>query len=158
MVAEESEAARKASTELSHEKPEKLIAELKKVKALTLPKTHEVLVAEINPDYLYHSFLKGYEKKPENFEELLATEGVGPKAIRALALLSDLIFKAKPSFRDPAKYSFAHGGKDGHPYPVDRETYETSINVLHDALNKAKIGHADKMRAFERLTTFIKGV
>jgi len=156
MVAEESETARKASTELSHEKPEKLIAELKKVKALTLPKTHEVLVAEINPDYLYHSFLKGYEKNPKNFEELLSTEGVGPKAIRALALLSDLIFKAKPSFRDPAKYSFAHGGKDGHPFPVDRVTYETSINVLHDALNKAKIGHTDKMRAFERLKTFIE--
>lgn len=155
MVAEESDNARKASTELSHEKPDTLIKELKKVKRLTLPKTHEVLVAGIHPDYLYRSFIKGYERNPKNFEELLSTEGIGPKAIRALALLSDLIFKAKPSFRDPAKYSFAHGGKDGHPYPVDRKTYKTSIDVLHDALNKAKIGHSDKMQAFERLKNFL---
>ena len=155
MVAEESEKSRDASTELLHEKPEKLITELKKVKSLTLPKTHEVLVAGIHPDYLYKSFIKGYERSPKSFEELLSTPGVGPKAIRALALLSDLIFKAKPSFKDPAKYSFAHGGKDGHPYPVDRNTYQTSIHVLHDALNKAKIGHSDKMQAFQRLKSFL---
>ncbi|MGB9613692.1 MAG: DUF763 domain-containing protein, partial [Candidatus Margulisiibacteriota bacterium] len=82
--------------------------ELKKIKSLTLPKTHEVLIAGINPDYLFNSLVKGHEKNPKVFEELLSTEGVGPKAIRALALLSDLIFKAKPSFRDPVTYSFAH--------------------------------------------------
>lgn len=156
MVAQEAEDARKASTELSHEKPEKLIAELKKIKSIVLPKTHEVLIAEINPDRLFNSFLKAYERNPNNFEQLLFTEKVGPKTIRALALLSDLIFKAKPSFRDPATYSFAHGGKDGHPYPVDQKTYQTSINVLHDALNKAKIGQYDKLRAFERLKNFLR--
>jgi hypothetical protein len=155
MVAEESEKSRKASTELSHEKPEKLVSELKKAKSLVLPKHHEVLISGIHPDYIYKSLIKSHERNPKNFEELLSTEGVGPKAIRALALLSDLIFKAQPSFKDPAKYSFAHGGKDGHPYPVDRKTYQTSINVLHDVLNKAKIGHSDKMKAFERLKAFL---
>jgi len=155
MVAQESENSRKASTELSHENPEKLIQELKKAKGLVLPKHHEVLIEGINPDRIHKSLIKSHERNPEDFEELLSTEGVGPKAIRALALLSDLIFKAKPSFRDPAKYSFAHGGKDGHPYPVDRETYQTSIHILHDALNKAKIGHSNKLRAFERLKFFL---
>jgi len=155
LVAADSEATRNASTTLSHEKPEKLLAELNKVKSLKLSKIHEVLIEGVNPERLYASFVKSYERNPKNFAELIYTAGVGPKAIRALALLSDLIFKATPSFKDPAKYSFAHGGKDGHPFPVDKSTYLTSIVVLHDALNKAKIGHYDKMRAFKRLNSFI---
>ena len=77
--------------------------------------------------------------------------GVGPKTIRALALVSELIYNAPASREDPAKYSFAHGGKDGTPYPVDRKTYDKSIEILKTAVEKAKIGDRDKIQAIKRL-------
>ncbi len=86
-----------------------------------------------------------------DFEALLATRGVGAKTIRALALISELIYGVEPSFRDPVKFSFAHGGKDGHPYPVDRENYDLSIDVLRQALSAAKIGRGEKLKAMRRL-------
>ena len=76
------------------------------------------------------------DQKPENYEKLLATPGVGPKTIRALALVAEIIYGAKPSYEDPARYSFAHGGKDATPYPVDRQTYDQTIEKLK-ALLKA---------------------
>ena len=89
--------------------------------------------------------------QPENFENLIGLRGVGPKGIRALALLSELIYGAKLSFRDPARFSFAHGGKDGHPYPVDRKSYDRSIEILKQAVERAKIGDRQKMEAIKRL-------
>jgi hypothetical protein len=79
---------------------------------------------------------------------------VGPKTLRTFSLMAELIYGAKRSFRDPARFSFAHGGKDGHPYPVDRETYDRSIAFLGELINSAKIGHSEKKRAFERLKAF----
>ena len=70
------------------------------------------------------------DQQPENYEKLLATPGVGPKTIRALALVAEGIYGAKPSYQDPARYSFAHGGKDATPYPVDRQTYDQTIEKL----------------------------
>ncbi|MGD0576901.1 MAG: DUF763 domain-containing protein, partial [Candidatus Staskawiczbacteria bacterium] len=70
------------------------------------------------------------DQQPENYEKLLATQGVGPKTIRALALVAEVIYGAKPSYEDPARYSFAHGGKDATPYPVDAETYDQTIEKL----------------------------
>ena len=80
---------------------------------------------------------------------------MGPKKIRALALISDLVYGAKSSWDDPVKYSFTHGGKDGFPYPVDREVYDHSIYTLKEALNEAKIGKKDKYSAIRRLESFI---
>jgi len=76
------------------------------------------------------------DEKPENYEELLATPGVGPKTIRALALVAEIIYGAKPSYEDPARYSFAHGGKDATPYPIDRQTYDQTIEKLKTFLPK----------------------
>jgi hypothetical protein len=76
------------------------------------------------------------DRQPENYEKLLATPGVGPKTIRALALVAEVIYGAKPSYEDPARYSFAHGGKDATPYPVDRETYDQTINKLRSLIKK----------------------
>ncbi len=90
-------------------------------------------------------------QKPKNFEKLLETKGVGPKTIRALSLISELVYGNKPSFTDPAKYSFAHGGKDGYPYPVDKKNYDRSIEILEKALRKAKIGYTEKIKALRRL-------
>ncbi|MFQ5848723.1 MAG: DUF763 domain-containing protein [Candidatus Methylomirabilales bacterium] len=151
LVAAESAGARTASTLLSRESPDRLLLEVQKLTTLALPARHAVALADLNPKHLRSVFSKTYEASPENFEALLGLPGVGPKTLRALALLSELIHGAPPSSRDPARYSFAHGGKDGHPYPVCREAYDTSIDFLRRALRAAKIGHTDKLRAFRRL-------
>jgi len=94
---------------------------------------------------------KAHFLKPENFEQLLMTEGVGPKTIRALSLVSEIIYGAKPSYEDPARYSFAHGGKDGTPYKVDRVTYDKTISVLEKGIEMAKISLKEKEMAKQRL-------
>jgi hypothetical protein len=94
---------------------------------------------------------KAHFLRPENFEQLLMTEGVGPKTIRALSLVSEIIYGAKPSYEDPARYSFAHGGKDGTPYKVDRATYDKTISVLEKGIEMAKISLKEKEMAQQRL-------
>lgn len=92
---------------------------------------HSVLKEDFSKSkYLEKILAKICERKPKNYEELLSIEGVGPKTIRALALVSEIIYGAKPSYQDPARYSFAHGGKDATPYPVDRLTYDKIIKYL----------------------------
>ncbi len=154
LVAKESKEAREVTASLSREKPSLLIKELKKIQTLELPAYHSVRVGDINPDRIEKIFLKTYERQPENFKTLLAMPGVGAKTIRALSLISELVYGVKPSFKDPVRYSFAHGGKDGHPYPVDRDTYDKSIEVLRAAISHAKIGREEKLHAFRRLTNY----
>ena len=89
-----------------------------------------------------------------SFEELLLVKGVGAKTLRALALLSHLIFGSDLSFKDPVSFSFAHGGKDGYPYPVDRKTYDESIEILRTAVEKAKLGYTEKMKVLKKLSHF----
>jgi len=86
------------------------------------------------------------DRKPKNYEKLLATEGVGPKTVRALALVAEVIYGAKPSYRDPARYSFAHGGKDATPYPVDRPTYDNTIDLMKKYVAKTKISFLEKQK------------
>jgi hypothetical protein len=100
--------------------------------------------------------LKTYESCPGTFENLLAIEGVGPQTIRALSLIGEIVYGAKPSFKDPAKYSFAHGGKDGIPYPVNREGYEQSIQFLTYSIKRAKIDNSDKYSALKKLAIIDK--
>ena len=92
-----------------------------------------------------------YDFQPKNYEELLSLKGVGPNTVRALALISDLIYGEKPSWQDPVKFTFAHGGKDAVPKPVDLPTYSKSIEFLEEALKKAKINDKEKMYALKRL-------
>lgn len=98
---------------------------------------------------------RAYEIQPSNYEELLAIRGVGPKAVRAMALVSEIIYSTAPSWKDPAKFSFAHGGKDGIPYPVDRKLMDSNIDMLKNAVSEAKLGSKDKMYAIRRLKDFI---
>ena len=151
MVARESEEARQATALIGRESPDALVKELKKIQTLKLPSRHEILAKDLHPDRLYKIFIKTYEAQPENFEHLIGLQGVGPKSVRAMALLSELIYGANLSFRDPARFSFAHGGKDGHPYPVDRKSYDGSIEILERALACARIGDRQKMEAIKRL-------
>ena len=155
MVAVESEEARQTTVMLSQIKPDALVGEIKKMQTLHLPSHHHVDVHDIHPDRLYKIFTKTYESVPNDFETLLGIEGVGPKTIRALALISELVYGKAPSFNDPARYSFAHGGKDNHPYPVDKETYDRSIEIIRKALKQAKVGNSEKMDAIKRLNCFM---
>lgn len=155
MVARESEPARQTVTDIVvTEKPEKLLADLKKLKTLDMPPRHHLTLEDIHPDRLSKILIKTHERSPENFEQLLGLEGVGPKTVRALSLISELVYGVAPSFRDPARFSFAHGGKDGYPFPVDRKTYDRSIELLGKAVRRAKIGEPEKLSALRRLSRF----
>jgi hypothetical protein len=151
LVASESKDNRQVTAKVSQNKPGKNITTLKKLQESNLPERHQVLIEDIHPENLRKIFLSTYEQQPENFEILLGMKGVGPKTIRALSLISELVHGAPVSTRDPARYSFAHGGKDGTPYPVDKKIYDQSIQFLNKAIKKAKLGHYEKLRAFQRL-------
>ena len=152
MVAKESEAARAVVTRVAAaEQPENLVKELNKLKSLDLPSHHAISVQDLHPECLEKIFLSTYERKPDCFESLLGMQGVGPKTIRSLSLISELIYGVAPSFKDPARYSFAHGGKDGVPYPVDRTTYDRSVEILARAVRKARLGNREEMEALKRL-------
>ena len=154
LVAAESEAVRGSSATLSRERPEVVLSALKGLPALTMPRRHAVLVADVNPQYLQKILLKTYERAPENFETLLGMEGVGARTLRALALTSEIIYGTPASTRDPARFSFAHGGKDGFPFPVDRDTYDHTVEVLRAAVNKAGIDRSERVAALKRLVRF----
>ena len=124
---------------------------------LKLP-SHHYVVGDVNPDKIYKGFLAAYEQNPKDFEELLVTKNVGPKTIRALALISEVLYGAPPSFADPARFSFAHGGKDGYPYPVDRGVYDNSIEVLMNIVRHSRLSVSEKGKALRRLQEVTKGV
>jgi hypothetical protein len=155
LVAAESDPARVLMPQIvSDEKPEKVLADLKRIKTLTLPAHHHLGSEDLHPDSLARILLSTYERQPHDFEQLLGLQGVGAKTIRALSLISELVYGVPPSYRDPARYSFAHGGKDGIPYPVDRETYDRSIDLLAKAIDRARLGVSEKQEAFGRLGRF----
>lgn len=151
LVALESAGARTATTELARQSPDRLVAQLDHLKALHLPKRHQVQLQDIAPARLSRIFLSTYEAQPEGFLPLLRLPGVGAKTLRALSLISELVYGQAPSFEDPARFSFAHGGKDGTPYPVDREAYDQSIGALDRAIRTAKLGKDETLKAFRRL-------
>lgn len=150
MVAQESAVSRDFVTEVAKESPGRIIKETEKM--LKMPVRHPVLKLDISPRYFHKILLKTYEKAPDSFESLINTEGVGPKTLRALALIAELLHGVSPSFRDPARYSFAHGGKDGFPFPVDRDIYNTSIAFLETAIKRARIGENDRLKALKKLS------
>ena len=98
-----------------------------------------------------------YEFQPASYEELLAIRGVGPSAVRALALTGELVYGAEPSWKDPVKFSFAVGGKDGVPYPVDRQAMDRMINYLRRGVEEAKLKKREKLEAVQRLRSLVPG-
>ncbi len=154
MVAQESENARKVSTLIACDNPERTIKELSKI--LQLPDRHFLTKEDISPNRIKKILLKTYNNPPKDFLQLLKTEGVGPKTIRALALISDVIYGAKPSYTDPFVYSFAHGGKDGYPYRIKKEDYDKSIKIWESAIKLAKLGREEKLLALRRLSRMFR--
>lgn len=136
------------TTWLSQQRPEKL---LKDLDTLTLPAHHDVRLGDVHPRSLSKILVSTYEAQAATFEQLLEMPGVGGATLRALSLIGELIYNAPASRRDPVKYSFTVGGKDGFPYPVNRKAYDESIEVMHKALQASKLGHTEKVEAFRRL-------
>ncbi len=167
MVAHESNESREVSVDLVNDDPGHLRRYFKnssqrrlddfplhKKAEFGLPAHHPVLGFDLTKRG-WESLRKAYELQPRNYEELISLGGMGPKMIRALALISELVYGAALSWRDPVKYSYAHGGKDGYPYPVDKETYDESIEVLKNAIEDAKIDKNERIKAIKRLQGFI---
>ncbi|MEM2875207.1 MAG: DUF763 domain-containing protein [Candidatus Hadarchaeales archaeon] len=167
MTAMESDDARKVSVDLVKEGPKRIVPLLREadqrsldeylemnppVAKLVMPVDH--LIKEVSKDTLI-ALQRAHELQPENYEELISIRGIGPKAVRALALVSALIYGRPPSWKDPVKFSFAHGGKDGVPYPVDRRTYQETINMLEGALQSARVGRREKLDAIKRLHVIV---
>ncbi len=176
LVAKESENTRNASTELIKAGYKSLINEIKLIRKYSTPFSqmanfkvggekviflnlenkefhhHPVVEEDFSRSrYLEKILSKVTDISPENYEKLLSIEGVGPKTMRALALVGEIIYGAKPSYRDPARYSFAHGGKDATPYPIDRQTYDETISILEKAVSKSRIEISEKNKALKRL-------
>ena len=117
--------------------------------------SHPVLQETFTPR-LEKSIQNLLQKDSRSLTDVLMTENVGPKTIRALSLISELLTGAKPSFEDPARYSFAFGGKDGIPYPVDKITYDKTLNVIEKAIKKAQLSPQEKDEALRRMEENIK--
>lgn len=155
LVAKESQTAREASTLLACKQPRFVMHEINRIREMNLPQEHSLSFRDIKVENLHKVLLSTYARQPRDFESLLGINGVGPKTIRALALLSELIYDAKVSRNDPVTYSFAHGGKDGYPYPVNRNIYDRSIEILHNAIKEARLGFIEKKEAFKRLHSYL---
>lgn len=120
---------------------------------ITMPAHHEVLKEDVDLKRLGGVLATAYESHPDNFENLLLTPGLGPRTLQSLTLVSEVIHGTPSRFTDPARFSFAHGGKDGHPFPVPLKVYDQSIRVLQDCIEKSKLGYNDKSDCLRRLHT-----
>lgn len=163
LTAKESDENRKLSVGQVKEEPKTFLKNLdliqtKRSKNLTLMELndvefhwHKILEEKFDLKRLEKTIFFANEQNPRNFEELLSLKGVGPKTIRALSLVSEIIYGAKPSYEDPARYSFAHGGKDHTPFPVDQPTYDKTLGIMEKGIKKSKISNREKVEAQKRL-------
>jgi hypothetical protein len=140
---------------IAEESPEKMMKEIRKI---VMPRHHEVRASDVNMKRLGAILTLAHEKELSNFESLLLLEGVGPRAIQSLTLVSEVIYGTPSRFTDPARFSFAHGGKDGHPFPVPLKVYDETIQVLKTSVDKAKIGSSDKQKAIQQLSVLAQQV
>ena len=133
---------------LTKEKPSEV---LEAYKSISLPNHHEVQESDVNMKRLGAVLQMAYNRDIDNFEDLLMLKGVGPKTLKSLALVSEVVHGDSTRFEDPARFSFAVGGKDGRPHPVDTESYDETIEILKDSVEKSKLGYSDKSKALKRL-------
>ena len=147
--------AQNALLQIVHEHPDTTIAETRK---LVLPRHHDVRAANVDLKRLGAVLAVAYEREFRNFASLLLLENLGPRTLQTLALVAEVIHGAPNRFDDPARLSFSLGGKDRHPFPVPLKTYDASISVLRDSLDRAKLGDTDKIDGFKRLDRFVHAV
>ncbi|MCA1920263.1 MAG: DUF763 domain-containing protein [Flavobacterium piscis] len=149
LTAQTAAKSRDGILELAKESPAKIIKEMQ---YLSMPAHHDVRMEDVNMKRLGAMLWATHENRPEDFEELLLLKGMGPRALQSLALVSEIIYGTPTRFEDPARFSFAHGGKDGHPFPVPVKIYDETIDTLQRAINRAKIGNNDKIDAIRKLS------
>ena len=164
MVAHQARPSRERSTELTRIQPDRLLREVSAGPSLFMPAHHPVQADDINPVRLRRILDVIHERQPADFATLLGMAGVGPKTIRSLALIAELIY-GTPACRDdvprrwspadPPTFTYAHGGKDGHPFPVDRTTYDRSIALLESAVRRSRLDPAGRDQALFRLTRWL---
>ena len=135
--------------DLMTENPDKIMREIRK---LIMPDHHDVRAEDVNLKRLGSVLALAHDKPVQNMESLLLLEGVGPRTIQSLTLVSEIIHGTPSRFSDPARFSFAHGGKDGHPFPVPITIYDESIQILDKAVQKARLGDNDKSEALKNLS------
>jgi hypothetical protein len=148
-------AAQSALLTIVRESPEATLAEARK---LVMPRHHDVRADDIDLKRLGATLALAYEREFADFAQLLLLEGLGPRTLQSLALIAEVVHGAPSRFTDPARFSFAHGGKDGHPFPVPLKTYDESIGILRRALDAAKVGDRDKIDGFARLEKFTRAI
>lgn len=147
--------AQQAMLEIVRERPDRTLAEARK---LVMPRHHDVRAKDVNLERLGAVLALAYAREFTDFASLLLLEKLGPRTLESLALVAEVVHGAPSRFTDPARFSFAHGGKDGHPFPVPLKTYDESIAVLRRALDAARIGDTDKLEGFRRLERFTRAI
>jgi len=162
MTAKASIPCQRASVDLVNDGPNRLMSMLKEPVMKKQSTLEEFLPPSERPALLtmpksinWNLVRQLYEFHPKGYEDLLAFKGVGPSTVRALALISEVVHGTPPSFRDPVKFSFAVGGKDGVPFPVDRKAYDRSIDVLREGIEDSRAGDNEKLDAVKRLRAFV---
>ena len=120
-------------------------------RSIVMPAHHDVRAEDVDLKRLGGVLAAAYENQPQDFESLLLTPGLGPRTLQSLTLVSEVIYGTPSRFSDPARFSFAHGGKDGHPFPVPLKIYDESIRILRDSIEKSKLGYRDKSDCIRRL-------
>lgn len=120
-------------------------------RSIIMPAHHDVQAQDVDLKRLGGVLATAYESQPRDFESLMLTPGLGPRTLQSLALVSEVIYGTPSRFNDPARFSFAHGGKDGHPFPVPLKIYDESIRILRDSIEKSKLGYKDKSECIKRL-------
>ena len=167
MTAKESEGCQKTSMDVAKEEPRDVMRMLKSIRPTYqrslqewIPeaswKEYTIDVLSLPRNLNWKAIRRAYDYQPQNYEELLGIRGIGPATVRALALISELIYGEKPSWKDPVKYSFCVGGKDGVPFPVNRNTYDETIEVLENAVKQAKVDSKERINAIKRLSNFLE--
>jgi len=136
-----------------HETPD---TTLDNIRRLAMPEHHDVRVEDVDLKRLGAVLALAYERDLRNFASLLLLENLGPRTLQSLALVAEVVHGTPTRFQDPARFSFAHGGKDRHPFPVPLKTYDESISVLRRSLDAAKLGNCDKLEGFKRLDKFTR--
>lgn len=149
MVDKDADSTRDGIMHIAAENPEYMLKEISK---LTMPAHHDVRAKDVDLKRLGAVLWLAHEKQPKDFEGLLQLQGLGPRTLQSLALVSEVIHGTPSRFKDPARFSFAHGGKDGHPFPVPTKVYDETIGVLQTAIHKSKLGNNEKNEAIKRLT------
>jgi hypothetical protein len=143
------DSSRNGVMQIAAENPDHMLREINK---LVMPNHHYVTAKDVDLKRLGAILWLAHEKQPADFEELLLLQGLGPRTLQSLALVSEVIHGTPSRFKDPARFSFAHGGKDGHPFPVPTKVYDETISTLQNAVYKAKIGQSEKNEAIKRLS------